>query len=403
MPRATIALPELKLCMSPCCSNIATGYLGYCFEHDRSRPLRNYSSSPLPRRNVKNPMGVEIECFNPENRSKVTHVAEYVCQDGSLPSGGGEIKLCSPESKLEDIAADTVQRSRIVGNQTNESCGLHVHMKIQQLQGYDVRTRLFKFVKNIEEFMFDIVPQSRKHNHYCSRLSEVYDLENHHSWISTSHRYPTLEVRIHAGTMNPWKVKGWINAWKQIRPDIDRIASGEEGWEDILSSYKKDGVLSRLKQDSIGYKYIYARKANNGKLTSFGFDTGLATQARTHGLEDREIVIQNRRLVDWLLAKQLSEREFNELSISEQDGIISWRYPSDMLVKLKSSIIRVIESSNMNSDVNIRDNSEKAQAYFPRNPVTCMLFLYNNNVYVYYANTWYKLKDNLKTHRDLGL
>lgn len=347
-------------------------------------------------------MGVEIECFNPENRSKVTHVAEYVCQDGSLPSGGGEIKLCSPESKLEDIAADTVQRSRIIGNQTNESCGLHVHMKIQQLQGYDVRTRLFRFVKNIEEFMFDIVPQSRKNNHYCSRLSDVYDLENHHSWISTSHRYPTLEVRIHAGTMNPWKVKGWINAWKQIRPDIDKIASGEEGWEDILSSYKKDGVLSRLKQDSIGYKYIYARKANDGKLTSFGFDTGLArpTQVRTHGLDDSEIVIQNRRLVNWLQAKQLSDSEFNDLSQYEQDGIISWRFPNDRIIKLESSIRRIIENSSVNSSVNIRLDSPAGQAHFPRLPAGYTLFLYNNNVYVFYSSTWYKLKDNLKTHRD---
>jgi len=288
MPRraTAIALPELKLCKNRECGSIATGYSGFCFTCDSSRSIRSYTTTPKPRATVKNPMGVEIECYNSDVR-KVTHVARYVCRDGSLPSGGGEIKLCSTEAKLEDTAADVVQRSRIVGNRVNKQCGLHVHMQIDALKAiptnryysderYAVADRLFEFVSSIEPFMFDIVPSSRQRNHYCNRVRHRDYLLSHHSWITMSSHLPTVEVRIHSGTMNPWKIKGWINAWKQVRPDLDKIATGEEGWRDIVDSYRDRGFLNKLTPDSIGYKYIRARDNYGGKLENFGFSRTVA-------------------------------------------------------------------------------------------------------------------------------
>lgn len=282
MPRATaIALPELKLCKNSSCSNVATGYTGYCYSCDSSRNLRNYSSSPTPRSNVKHPMGVEIECYNPESLRKVTHVAEYVCSDASLPDGGGEIKLCAPEDKLENIAADTVQRSSIVGNLVNKKCGLHVHMKLEALARWEytsnmqTKRRIFEFAKAIEPYMFDISAKSRKENQYCRKLYDEYCLENHHSWITCSSRYPTIEVRIHGGTMNPWKVKGWLNAWKQIRPTLDKVALGKDDWRDCIQTVKTGDITDLLDTNSIGYKYLKAREQANGKLENFGFSVDL--------------------------------------------------------------------------------------------------------------------------------
>jgi hypothetical protein len=289
MPRQTaaITLPELKLCKTGDCGSIATGFSGYCYGCDQARSIRSYSSTPKPRATVKNPMGVEIECYNPQTRSKITHVARYVCQDGSLPNGGGEIKLCTTENKLEDQAADVVQRSRIVGNQVNNQCGLHVHMQIQAIKElpenryyhedrYKVADRLLRFVDAIQEFMFDIVPLSRRNNHYCGRVRGRDYIMSHHSWITMSSHLPTVEVRIHSGTMNPWKVKGWINAWKQVRPDIDAIASGKDGWENIVETYKYQGFMEKLDRNSIGYKYIRARSLGGGRLENFGFNRVVA-------------------------------------------------------------------------------------------------------------------------------
>lgn len=277
MPRATaIALPELKLCKKNTCSNVATGYTGYCYSCDLSRGLRNYSASPTPRSNVKHPMGVEIECYNPESLRKVTHVAEYVCSDASLPDGGGEIKLCAPEDKLENIAADTVQRSSIVGNLVNKKCGLHVHMKLEALARWEsnnmqTKRRVFEFAKAIEQYMFDISAKSRRGNEYCRMLYDEYCLDNHHSWITCSSRYPTIEVRIHGGTMNPWKVKGWLNAWKQIRPTLDKVALGKDDWQDCIQTVKAGDITDLLDANSIGYKYLKAREQAKGKLENFGF------------------------------------------------------------------------------------------------------------------------------------
>lgn len=283
MPRTSaITLPELKLCKNSYCSSIATGFDGFCYSCDSRRNLRNYTSRPNPRASVKNPMGIEIECYNPESRNRVTHVAQYVCQDGSLPENGGEIKLCAPENKLEDIAADTVQRSRLVGNKVDSSCGLHVHMQIKELTARDwqynynkrkeVAQRVFELVASMQEFVFDIVPRSRRGNHYCGKIRQWEDLFDHHRWITFSSHIPTVEVRVHAGTMNPWKVKGWVNALKQIRPDIDKIVSGEQGWGTVVEKYSGDGFLTnQLKPNTIGYKYIAARNASGGTLRNFGF------------------------------------------------------------------------------------------------------------------------------------
>ncbi|MEY3163763.1 MAG: hypothetical protein RI887_587 [Actinomycetota bacterium] len=409
MPRtSTISIPELKMCKINGCSNIATGYTGHCYDHDTVRDLRNYSSSPLPRRNTKNPMGIEIECYNPETRRKVTHVAQYVCSDGSLPSGGGEIKLCAPESKLEDIAADTVQRSRLVGNRVNSSCGLHIHMKIDNLHNAEARQRLFRFSSVIEDYIFDIVSPSRQHNSYCGRVDDPYYLTNHHSWISLSSRYPTLEVRIHGGTMNPWKVKGWVNAWKQVRPDIQKIVSGEDGWKDILESYADDGFLNKLSPNSIGYKYIQARSLSGGTLKNFGFG---AMPRLARATAERILPMG----VDQLTQGEIPFLSLNADQITEiNDGIArqltNAYYPGTDSIQYER-IEYAIFCRNFNSTM--RDdgilgrihNSSIRAVYFPEQPTDGQLWKYRGSIYIFkdsfgeFECVWLKLKDEIDGYR----
>lgn len=276
MPTVVATLPTLKMCKHPGCGNIATGYKGTCYEHSPRKDLNSYYARPKPTVRTKFPVGVEIECYNPTTVYKVTHVAQCVADDGSLPNNGGEIKLCGNEDKIEDKAADCVQRSALVGNKVNKQCGLHLHFQLPNASTLNYRSeqsnRLTTLVYNMEEFMYDIVPQSRKHNSYCGRVhSPTGYIHDHYKWFSLSSSVPTYEIRIHAGTMNPWKIKGWINAWKQVRPDIHKVINGESGWEDIAESYKGDGFMRKLDPDSIGYKYIQSRSTSGGTLRSFGF------------------------------------------------------------------------------------------------------------------------------------
>lgn len=272
MPTAIASLPTLKMCKHPGCDKIATGYKGTCFNHSVRKGLRGYRSSPSA--TAKHSVGVEIECFNIDTIDKVTHVAPYVCRDGSIRHGG-EIKLCASEDKIENKASDTVQRSALVGNDVDKRCGLHLHFSMpQNVSRYDsnARTRLVRLVNAMQEFMFDIVPVSRRNNGFCGRATENnVSICSHYSWFSLSDRHPTYEIRIHAGTMNPWKIKGWINAWIQVRPEIHKVINGDEGWENIVESFNNDGFLTKLNPHSIGYKYIKARSLGSGTLTRFGF------------------------------------------------------------------------------------------------------------------------------------
>jgi len=270
MPIAT--LPELKLCSYPNCCQIATGIKSkYCYAHDKTRALKPYSASPKPSARSSKPyIGVELECFNPESAYKVTHVATYVCRDGSLPPNGGEIKLCALENKIGNIAADVAQRATIVGNIVNKRCGFHVHVgtvpiRERNLVGVQNLATLFK---NLQGEIFSLMAPSRRDNRFCRLINSENDLMAHYCWASLSAKYPTLEIRVHGATLNAWKVKGWIDVVTQLRPAIMAAMTNSESWID----YKYiTSIFDILDSDSIGYKYMLARKRANGSLTSFGF------------------------------------------------------------------------------------------------------------------------------------
>lgn len=268
-------LPQLKMCQSSGCTNIATGIGSkYCFRHDSIRPMKSYSSAPKPpKRSTASYVGVELECYHPNDVYKVTHVARYVCRDGSLPPNGGEIKLCSQEKKIENDAADVAQRAALVGNKIDKKCGLHIHVS---LPGWRRMPNLTRGMENlaflfgqIQDELFEMMAPSRRSNMYCRKIKTYNELCNHYSWASLSSKYETLEVRVHGSTLNPWKVKGWINSVVQLRPAMLAAIKDDTEW---YETYRYNGsIFDFLKTGTIGEKYLQARKRSGGVLTTFGF------------------------------------------------------------------------------------------------------------------------------------
>lgn len=265
-------LPQLKVCKYSSCSNIAISWDGVCKEHAGRRSLRSYSERPKPR--TSDCIGVEMEMFNPQSVYQLTPVARFVCADGSLDTNGaGEVKLCSTPSRIAAIAADTAQRARLGGADVNRKCGFHVHMSLPSAwhsAGYDDRTamriRLNNFAKTIEDKFFDIMPPSRRSNAYCQRLSSV-DMTSHYAWLSLSRSVPTIEIRLHGGTTNPWKVKAWIEFCIALRKRIHDVILG------VVDEYQHamvDSLADICKYGSLAYKYIKAREASPC-LEKFGF------------------------------------------------------------------------------------------------------------------------------------
>ena len=281
MPRVSIAscqLPAVKICKNANCGNVAISFDGFCKNHAPYRGLKGYNSRPKASVRWSNPIGIELELFHPDGSSKITPVARFVCSDASLPYGGGEIKLVQDATKIANVAADTAQRAGFAGAKVNKRCGFHIHMGLPsgmrpQLHNiYDVSgayTRLYMLAKHFEEYFFDIVPRSRRSNTYCSTIKSMSYLNHHYSWLSFSARVPTCELRIHGGTVNPWKVKGWTEVAVEFRKLVnDAINDGSE-WKQAVDGSKK--FSDHMPAGTLGSKYLIAREKANGSLAEFGF------------------------------------------------------------------------------------------------------------------------------------
>lgn len=287
--RASCTLPPVKICKRPDCGNIAVGFDGCCVGHTQRRRVKSYNARPTCRR-MKNPIGMELELVHPSGVNYITPIARYVCQDASIGYDGGEIKFVAPADKIADKAADIAQRAAHAGCKTNKRCGFHVHNSLpngigQALACYDTKmiqdgyrhnealTRLYWLAKNFEEYFFDISPKSRRTNGYCVKLgSNVNTLHSHYSWLSLSNRVPTAELRIHASTVNPWKVKGWIEVNLRLRELMHDVILDVKGQNGMGTPQGSLSFSDYMPANSLGKKYLIARENAGGTLKNFGFN-----------------------------------------------------------------------------------------------------------------------------------
>lgn len=281
----TVALPRLKMCKD--CSEVAVSTDGRCGKHStRAREVKNYTARPNPTKAMKNPFGMEIECIAGDKRRDVVTVASHVCSDGSLGYDGVEIKLVADAPKMGDKAADIAQRAKIAGATVSRRCGLHVHMSLpvnkdayiprysRSHQEYKAltstdRDNLFPYIKGMEDEMYNLIPSSRRDNTYCQRIRRSSELANHYSWLSLSCRVPTIELRLHPGTLNPWKVKAWSEFCIVMQEALHSIIEGKPNRQ---AEYMRAGTFTgSFPYSSLAGKYIRARKNADGKLLKFGF------------------------------------------------------------------------------------------------------------------------------------
>jgi hypothetical protein len=273
MPRVANpnVLPALKVCKNPNCGMVATSFDGLCPAHAPIRRLKNYTSRPRVPRAACNPIGVELEMQNRQRLNNLTTVARFVCSDGSIGYDGGEIKLVQDASKISNLAADTTQRAALAGCEADKRCGFHVHLGLDADQYHAINNseavhRLYAAVKHIEPYFFDIVPRSRRKNQYCSTVNAPSFLFNHYSWVSLSRRVPTIEVRIHGGTTNAWKVKAWVDVCIELKKYFLHAIESTAHFGVYDSRFSNN-----LPSGSLAQKYLFAREIAGGSLKNFGF------------------------------------------------------------------------------------------------------------------------------------
>lgn len=155
-------------------------------------------------------LGVEIEYYPRSGDGAYVNKLTDITSDGSLNSGGAEIRRLTWASKTGRL--EGLLSLKLAGK-IDKSCGLHVHVDARHLGGdsgllsasltYERLILLYPVLKKL-------VPKSRLRNRYCrwrnsAEYHDRYCAINFQSFRS----HGTIEFRCQGGTINLLKIESW--------------------------------------------------------------------------------------------------------------------------------------------------------------------------------------------------
>jgi hypothetical protein len=192
---------------------------------EKIRNILSYTKKPMTK---ETHIGVELEASIPRRSWDTlktllveSNFGEYMClgTDGSVTSDdtytGGELRLCAPIAKIRDVVTAACIALNKVKAKVDRSCGLHVHLDAREVLDVDAKAMFRKLVRQSLP-LYLTQPASRRGNRYC-KWTDTQDWEEgengdrYKSVNPTSyHKYQTVEVRLHAGTIQAKKINYWI-------------------------------------------------------------------------------------------------------------------------------------------------------------------------------------------------
>jgi hypothetical protein len=242
-------------------------------------PSNKFKSNPY-----KQFCGVEIETINDIAHQGLSskEQSEYAFNmggDGSL-SGYATAEFRSYPKQGDDLLNSNTKFCNLIqkrGWHVNSSCVLHIH--IETPRDLDIVKKLYMFYNKYENLFFKMLPPSRRNNCYCEKIDNRYSLNKflrtkdlnefmklfyETNWYKsevTSHacrkhkRYcwlnlhsvfyrGTLEIRAHAGTVNPRKINNWLLIHLAIRNKLEKMTPEQvynlgENKETLLTFFNK--------------------------------------------------------------------------------------------------------------------------------------------------------------------
>ena len=159
------------------------------------------------------------------------------------------LELSSRAKAFQDLEGDIDAVSDALCDldaRITKSCGLHVHMDMTQLSKAKMKHVLVNFARlwvRLEPLLLAVVPPSRRDNQYCEQVApflrgkdlrrlwygheyfmarDVKELLNPNGKYHTvnfpdeDRLYHTIEVRLHSGTVEAWKIKRWVKLCLQL-------------------------------------------------------------------------------------------------------------------------------------------------------------------------------------------
>jgi hypothetical protein len=174
-------------------------------------------------------VGIELECYAPTKTDLKPILLPWgkytmIGSDGSIHAEGGhvsyEIRLLIPVLEVDVVLPSILKALRQAGTKVNASCGTHVHFDMRHLS-FDQVKGAYKNLFHSQNILFGIQPPSRQANNYCERNSSSdltgNETERYKAINPCAYqKYTTLELRLHAGTLDDRKLINWIALCRAI-------------------------------------------------------------------------------------------------------------------------------------------------------------------------------------------
>jgi hypothetical protein len=206
----------------------------------RRRGVNNIRESNVPRDSRKH-FGIEIEfgsyafvaeALEDEEIGLYGHLKDDGSVDVNDPhedaedsewDGGQELALLLPEDEAQEKLQLVGKILARAGADVNDSCGLHVHLDMRRR---DVH-KAFNNLVAMQHFLYKMVSPERRNSSYCCPLNDrkgrSFDKapsDTRYLGISPApyknDERPTIEVRIHHGTVNSKEIYGWCKFLSEI-------------------------------------------------------------------------------------------------------------------------------------------------------------------------------------------
>lgn len=181
--------------------------------------------------NSKNPttkdhyIGIELEFFTKKTFDELARtfyeaqLTDYLCikNDGSIQAEKGyyatELAILCKESNYSEVINKVCEVLSKNDSKINKTCGMHVHL---DMRNRDVN-KCFTNLVVAQPILYGVNPKSRSNNKFCQiteqkefKPSGNKDDRYHGINAEAYNKYQTLEIRIHAGTLNPVKINNWV-------------------------------------------------------------------------------------------------------------------------------------------------------------------------------------------------
>lgn len=198
-------------------------------------------------------ISVEMECVfdDKDTMPKQKDLGQFLvtmCDDGSIRTesdteGSAEVKVTISQHNPMRLKKVTDKLSHSGGG-INSSCGMHIHLDQRGVSYLTASKRAKRLIKCLPA-LTKLVAPSRLSNNYCMENAPICGDGTQYRHSSNRYRminflpayeeHKTIEVRLHGGTLDFWKILGWINLCQFLMDctEIDRIA---------IENYEKGGT-----------------------------------------------------------------------------------------------------------------------------------------------------------------